>query len=650
MAQAAAEEPDWASDGGGSVGNDPAGAAGAAQPKPGDRVECRFVGSGWEAGIVTRVQPPSFWVRYDGFANEYEDPVNMITGAWRQAVGEAAGPARAHAAQSQPAACAATQAAVYTVHRILKKRAVGKGPGKATEYRVRWEGYGKNSDTWEPEQNLSGARHKIEEFEKQQQARAAKRAAAKRQPGLEEVQQRVIETLRPLMVRHTKKDLALPEPVTMMPFDGVLEKSAREHCSAKLHSGLPINDACKHFWPPLMLKCVPHSSFSMGWDRFRPIPQELGVDRPPQDLSCKLLKTKGSALEFGDTSCKCKTCVFQHCLCWEQFGEREFVERTALHAAKHILGTIQPLRIEFKKDTKGKTRRQPKAVVFSEFQNDLDMVASALIGEVGEERVARHWGDYRSSALSGFRNGAYSFRVCPRCNYKNTSEVKNDSCDRRLVEVLLEPHDHWIGHELDVDSQRQRLWPVETERLWVRRPYGEVDDGHSWRDSHGRAWRRFEPGSDFRKALHQRSTEEQWVWVDLSPQAAGAEQCSLPVPEWPKDNDDVEEDQPPAGPYGNCLPGKLKGWAKCGSWRGPPRPKSAKEQTSSTERYYGCPLPWSARGVLYSEEGEPILRDARDQVAKKDTDLLMLCADGSHGLDLSFVTHIFMVNERQRKE
>ena len=102
MAQAAEEEePDWVrefvpeqqraspspsaseSDGGASVGNDPAGAAGAAQPKPGDRVECRFVGNGWEAGIITRVQSPSFWVRYDGFANEYEEPVNMITSAWR---------------------------------------------------------------------------------------------------------------------------------------------------------------------------------------------------------------------------------------------------------------------------------------------------------------------------------------------------------------------------------------------------------------------------------------------------------------------------------------------------------------------------------------------------------------------------------------
>lgn len=67
--------------------------------------------------------------------------------------------------------------------------------------------------------------------------------------------------------------------------------------------------------------------------------------------------------------------------------------------------------------------RPPKAVVFSEFQNDLDLVADKLIGAVGEEAVARHWGDYRSSSLSIFRNGKYSYRVCPRCGYRNNAEV-----------------------------------------------------------------------------------------------------------------------------------------------------------------------------------------------------------------------------------
>jgi hypothetical protein len=53
---------------------------------------------------------------------------------------------------------------------------------------------------------------------------------------------------------------------------------------------------------------------------------------------------------------------------------------------------------------------------------------------------------------------------------------------------------------------------------------------------------------------------------------------------------------PLGGPHGCCLPAKLKGWAKCGSWRGPPRPRHARgDQTSSTEAYFGCPLPWQAR-------------------------------------------------------
>ena len=54
---------------------------------------------------------------------------------------------------------------------------------------------------------------------------------------------------------------------------------------------------------------------------------------------------------------------------------------------------------------------------------------------------------------------------------------------------------------------------------------------------------------------------------------------------------------PPSG-VSVSLPAKLKGWAKCGSWKGPRRSKGrAKEQTGSTATYHGCPLPWQARGV-----------------------------------------------------
>ena len=261
-----------------------------------------------------------------------------------------------------------------------------------------------------------------------------------------------------------------------------------------------------------------------------------------------------------------------------------------------------------------------------------------LIGEVGEERVARHWGDYRSSALSTFRNGRYSYRRCPRCNFRNTSEVKHDCCDRRLVEVLLEEHDDWYGHSLDEPSQRERLWPVDTSCLWVWDQ--QAPDGpERWTDSIGHHWRRFEPGSDFRKHIEERHPFELRVWVERQQSGHAAsvdsDDCTLPLPEWPKDNEDVDDEPPLGGPGGRCLPAKLKGWARCGSWKGPARPKHAKGQTSSTVQYFGCPSPWIGRGVRYDDDdSSAILRGVRSQFGKKDTDLLMLCEDGSHGLDL----------------
>jgi hypothetical protein len=62
-------------------------------------------------------------------------------------------------------------------------------------------------------------------------------------------------------------------------------------------------------------------------------------------------------------------------------------------------------------------------------------------------------------------------------------------------------------------------------------------------------------------------------------------------------------------------------------------------------------VPWEERGVLYHDAtpadpgGAPILRGVRTETNTLDTFLLMLCHDGSHGLDLSFVTHLFIVNQ-----
>ena len=81
--------------------------------------------------------------------------------------------------------------------------------------------------------------------------------------------------------------------------------------------------------------------------------------------------------------------------------------------------------------------------------------------------------------------------------------------------------------------------------------------------------------------------------------------------------------------------GTLRGWGRCGAYYGPPR-------LSARPVYQGCPPCWAARGTPYTLA--PPLRDVPWQRRSLDSYLLLLCEDGSHGLDLSFCTHIFIIH------
>ena len=122
--------------------------------------------------------------------------------------------------------------------------------------------------------------------------------------------------------------------------------------------------------------------------------------------------------------------------------------------------------------------------------------------------------------------------------------MKADCCDRRLVEVLLERHlPHRQHHDLLEPGERERLWPVETERIWVRHRPGDPDmpnPGDRWEDADGWLWRRFELGVDFRRSIVSRTYSELLVWVDSAPNQDAAatpetNRCSLPAPQWPKE-------------------------------------------------------------------------------------------------------------------
>lgn len=52
------------------------------------------------------------------------------------------------------------------VDRLLNKRVVKKGKGLATEYLVKWKGYGPEFDRWCNVKTLDGAKDQIESYEK----------------------------------------------------------------------------------------------------------------------------------------------------------------------------------------------------------------------------------------------------------------------------------------------------------------------------------------------------------------------------------------------------------------------------------------------------------------------------------------------------
>jgi len=202
--------------------------------------------------------------------------------------------------------------------------------------------------------------------------------------------------------------------------------------------------------------------------------------------------------------------------------------------------------------------------------------------------------------------------------------VKADLCERPLLEVLLEPHatpnaPAGAGPTLE---EWGRTWPVEQERVYVR----DASTLTGWRLWEQRDFERY-------RHWHALTAEQRDVWVSAAASVAGG--SKLPPPAWP-----AADAQPPlGGPGGICLPGKLRGWARCGAWRG-----GARTQHGVTT-YHGCPPVWAQRGVSYAHD--PAHRNLLGlpwEEKKLMTDLLLLCEDGSHGLDLSFVTHLFLVN------
>ena len=121
------------------------------------------------------------------------------------------------------------------------------------------------------------------------------------------------------------------------------------------------------------------------------------------------------------------------------------------------------------------------------------------------------------------------------------------------AQVLLQPHEQPpppLGHCATAEEWG-RTWPVEGARVWV------FDVG-GWRPWEQRDFDRYRV---FTAAVDKR------VWVSTSASPPGN---NLPAPAWPAD----AAAPPPVGAPPGCaggVPGWLRGWERCGKWRGGPR-------------------------------------------------------------------------------
>jgi hypothetical protein len=290
----------------------------------------------------------------------------------------------------------------------------------------------------------------------------------------------------------------------------------------------------------------------------------------------------------------------------EYLHSQEFQALVDQNQAEYIIEATEKAR---KDCVKGVDSRPVKAVVYSHEKNNLLSVADSVIRRIGLEHIAEMYespdiGDM-SSELSRFRLGVREYRKCPVCHSEN--DVKRSrgaySCKNTLIEVVLvsSPHVRFliepqrIRYTLNVPIERMQGDSVSSynknSKFWCVNDELIVDirDPHPFlcnRESED-TWRIF--GSDLCIKLAERDyfQGKDWYFGPL-PQAESTSDFEVAV--------------------------RLIKWQTCGAFH-------------KESRWY--------RG--------PRFRDQPVEQISEDVYILFLDAALSHGLDLSFVTHIFLL-------
>ena len=102
--------------------------------------------------------------------------------------------------------------------------------------------------------------------------------------------------------------------------------------------------------------------------------------------------------------------------------------------ANHILNVHSKVQKDYKEAVvQGMKKRKPKFILFAKDEESLQLIAHYLYLSLGDSYICEHWGEYRSCELSRFRHSKRKLRICPLCGYSNG--ISSQSCDEILYVV-----------------------------------------------------------------------------------------------------------------------------------------------------------------------------------------------------------------------
>lgn len=268
--------------------------------------------------------------------------------------------------------------------------------------------------------------------------------------------------------------------------------------------------------------------------------------------------------------------------------------------------------------------RRPKAIIFSQDSNDLQGVAHFLYLDprCGESSICEHHGAFRSSELSRFRHSKRKFRRCPLCNHENLV-TSGGYCEKTLllVEYEIERHEH---EAFDEKTE-------EAEVIYAAAEGGHGADGpggHFLGHCLCRVNGCESPCHGFRNSLRDFPSnfalipEEQIISWSPGRRWNVNEIVTIGRREKIDFQDPLPENTPDFQAAGDTFPILWKNGIKGGRAR---------------------IVMWKKCGGRKSWHPDKILERVPWHVEEEDASILLLHEDGSRGLDLSFVTHIFLL-------